>query len=176
MSLFFQYPLRNPAAAIPSSREWSFENGLADWTVDSTSWQFSPAYGGTSPLSPFHGALFATFDAFVAGALSGTAYTVSTFAATVGSSWTGKARIALQPNLGAVRGRVGLQWLDAGDVLLSTSWGSWINNQQSGWQQATVTATAPASTAKVRVAIGAENDDATYQTGRIAFDWITLDG
>lgn len=173
MSLFRFFPLRAAVAVAP--REWSFENGLADWTTDSAGWNFGPG-GATAGLSPFHGNLYATYDAFVTGALSGTSYTNDTFTAAPGQVWTVNGRVGLQPNKGAVRGRVGLQWLDAANALLSTSWGDWIDNQQAGWQLAISTATAPASTAKVRVAIGAENDDATYKTGRIAFDYLTLNG
>lgn len=176
MSLFRFWPLR--AAAAITERIWSFENGLADWTTDSANWTFgtNSTFRGVT-LNPYHESLVGNFDAYVTGALTGTAYTNDTFAAAVGEVWTVNGRIALIPNLGAVRGRVGLQWLDAGDVQIgATDWSDWIEDQQAGWQLAVKTATAPASTAKVRVAIGADNDDSTYKTGRISYDYITLNG
>lgn len=47
--------------------------------------------------------------------------------------------------------KVGIQWLDSGSSQISISYGSTANDTTSGWTQATVTATAPATAAFCRI-------------------------
>lgn len=174
MSLLFQYPLANPATGALSGSNWSFENGLTGWSPDSACWQVGYVSAGTSGLTPYHGDAHATFDSFVTGAASGTMFDTGTFAASVGTSKTATVRIAPQPGIQTVSGRIGLQWLTAADALIQTDWSAYITVPTGGWQLASVTAVAPATTAKVRIALGATNTDTQYKTGRVCFDWCTL--
>lgn len=176
---FLYYPLGSPVIAASSGNNWSFEQGLSTWTPDSTCWQVAYVSGGTAgSIAPYHGDAFATFDAFVTRTSTGVMTNDDTFVAAVGQSWTATCRVKPIPgSRGQAWGRVGIKYLDAANAVLQTSPGSQVIAPYSASTVealSTVTATAPASTAKVKLYVEAFNGDTSYYTGRICFDWCTL--
>ncbi len=171
------YPLiAGPSGpASYTGNNWSFENGLFTWTPDSLSFQVANTSG--SPLKAYEAVSYATFDAFVTGLQNGVMTNDDLFTAAVTQSWTATVRILPQPNSGQVWGRIGLKFLDASLAVLQTSPGSKVDTQIGAggnqvWQLSTVTAVAPASTAKVKIYV--EGHNTVPQNGRVCFDWCTL--
>jgi hypothetical protein len=175
MSLAFYYPLPKLAGGT-TGNNWSFELGLASWTPDSACWQvaYAPPLGHTASVSPFEGHANATFDAFVTHASSGYMTNDDRFAVGVGGSKTMTCRIWPQPNLGAVGGKAGIRWYDAGNVMVSDDLSALVTVPTSGWQLVTVTATRPVGATQCGLVLYATNADTTHFTGRVNFDWLTL--
>lgn len=176
MSLWFRYPL--PVRAQPGTgSNWSFEQGLAGWTPDSLCWQaaYSAPVGHTASVGPYEGHAVATFDAFVTRASSGVMTNDERFAVGAGVSKTMTCRIWPQPNQAAVSGKAGIRWYDAGNAFVSDDYSPLITVPTSGWQLATVTAVRPGGATQCGLVIYAANADTHYFTGRVNFDWLTLE-
>jgi len=174
VSLFFQYPLKNPTAAGSAGNNWSFEQGMTGWVADSTNWYVAFNPPGPFSATPYHGNAVAGFDAYATRIATGTLYNTDTFAVSVGQSKTATCQVNPNDRQGFGQGRMGVQWLDAADAIVSTSWGNWITIPTGGWTTSTVTAACPAGASKVRICIGANNTDTQNYGGRVVFDWCTL--
>jgi hypothetical protein len=122
-----------------------FESGDTDWTKG-TGWAINTndAWAGTQSAE-FTG--------------TGTATLVNSTKSTVAPGKSITAAVFIQQGAGAANdpaAAVILEWYDAGDVLISTSTGNNITDEDAGvWKESTVSATAPSNAAKVSIGVTA---------------------
>jgi hypothetical protein len=175
------YPLNNAAASgvvVRSGTNWGYESGLTNWTPYTPSTTDSWVVIGAAPgLAAHEGSYYARFHTFVNHITTGALTIGDKFATVAGKSWTTKCWVIAQaPNYSAF-GRASLQWLDAGNNVVSTSYGNSVNGNggiaSPPWHESTCTAVCPVGATQVRFAADASNDNTSY-VGAIFFDIWTL--
>jgi hypothetical protein len=176
---FAFYPISSAASTMGSPSvgpNWSFEDGLNFWTPDSASWLVKYPQNG---VPPYDGDAYAWFRGYVTRAAAGVMTNDATFTAVAGQSWTAITHVVIiTPTDGLVSGRIGIKFLDGANAVLQSSPGNKImtsqaTGQESAWQLSTVTATAPASTAKAKLYVEAANTS-TDLSGSVFFDLCNL--
>lgn len=185
MSLSFYYPLGSnaPAAGGSGLLNGGFEDGLAHWTGgasiagpggggSSSGWGYTDGAVSTS-LNPYEGTRTGRYAPHVNSLADGYLFSDAVTGFSAGDRVTVSGHVGADGAVGAYSGRVSVQWLTAGDVLLQTDDGN-LCSGAGLWQTSTVTSTAPATATKCRVVCRCTAQGTYGWYGLVVFDDIRL--